>query len=508
MFSSRFWAVTVILLVGRVPEAALQVPAVGRPEVDRSEARPRGRVLGLERIALDRVSGSERRVAEGVRLEALVEVVEAEEPVPAALRVAREAKLLGELVELGQPVGALRGEGDEAGAGGGREDRAVAAVDVAAAVHLVERLVPGHRGQRRAAEVVVELEHPAVRPDLLLVEAVLGDLVLLEAGDQLVGTGLQDVGAEDARGAVEVPAVDVEEGLELLRGLPEELQPSGPGRLATERVALAGEGVVDPVGLRLVEQRGARRQGLGEAAPHRRLEVDVVVGAVGHPGEPVQLLRRPDRLELDDTGRRVAPEDGALRATEHLRALQVEERHALDHRVLEHHVVDHHRDRLGGVEVEVRVAEAADVEAREGAAEGGLEQEARHPGREGLDVGATGGQEGELVGVEGGHRERDLLDVLLALLGGDRDLLEDLGRRRGGGLGLGLLGLLLGGRLAQDHAGRGEQGAGGEHGNPSRASRCESGHFVPPCELGRTGSVAPEASAGGRLDTRGALTAP
>ena len=35
-----------VLLVGRVAEAALQVPAVGRPEVDRGEARPRGRRPG------------------------------------------------------------------------------------------------------------------------------------------------------------------------------------------------------------------------------------------------------------------------------------------------------------------------------------------------------------------------------------------------------------------------------------------------------------------------------
>jgi hypothetical protein len=308
----------------------------------------------------------------------------------------------------------------------------------------------------------------------------LRDLVLRVAVHQVVGPLPEDVGAEDARRAVEVPAVELEQGVELVVGLPEELCSIGPGPLAAERVVLLGEGVVDPVGLRLVEQRHACRQGVGEATPDRPLEVDVVVGAVGRPNEAVEVLRGLSGFELDHAGRSVAPEERPLRPAQDLGALQVEQGLPLHHRVLEHHLVDHHRDGLRGVEVEVGVAEPADVEARKGATEGRLEQQARHPRREGLDVSAARGQKRELISVEGRQRKRNLLDVFLALLGRDRDFLEELRPLFGlrGWLGRWCLGLLVLRLLSERETAWGQQGRDCQNGEPRSPTRRVDAHLV------------------------------
>src|SRR3546814_9250705 len=107
------------------------------------------------------------------------------------------------------------------------------------------------------------------------------------------------------------------------------------------------------------------------------------------PCVAAELLRRLDRLELDHASGRVAPEQRALRPAQHLDALQVEGREALQQRAFLHHLVVHQRHWLRGVEVEVGVAQAADVEAREGAAVRGLDVEAGHAAGQEADVGAA-----------------------------------------------------------------------------------------------------------------------
>ncbi len=172
------------------------------------------------------------------------------------------------------------------------------------------------------------------------------DLVLLEARHQVVGARLDDVGAEDARGAVDLPGVEVEQRAEVLRGLEQELEAQSAGLVAAQRVVLAGELVVDPVAARLDQAGEPRRDGVGELAAESSLDVDGVEGAVR--GAHVRLAHGAglDGVELDDAGRRVATEQRALRSAQDLDALDVEERHALEDRVLEHDLVVHHRHRL------------------------------------------------------------------------------------------------------------------------------------------------------------------
>ncbi len=219
--------------------------------------------------------------------------------------------------------------------------------------------------------------------------------------------------------------MDVEQGVEALARLPQELQPVGVGLVAADLVLGARRvQVVHPVALRLVETGEAGGKGVAQRAADPEVEVEGVVGPVRGAEVGVGLLRGLHGLELDDAGRRVAAEQRALRAAQHLDPVEVKQRDALDHRVLEHDLVEEHRHRLRRVEVEVGVAEAANVEAREGAAEGRLENQARHAAGQDLDVRSADREDLEVRGAQHRHRQRHVLHVLLALLRGDDDLLH------------------------------------------------------------------------------------
>ena len=281
------------------------------------------------------------------------------------------------LLVVRQPVRGLGRKRNEAGAGGRREHRAESAVDVAAR-ERVDRLVAGDGMERRAAEIVGDAQAPADRVELLVVLAVDGNLVLAEAGHEVVRAGHEDVGAEHAGSAVEAARMDVDEHFERV-GLEEELRAAGNLVEALERVALAGEPVVHPVVAMLVDAGHAHRPLIGQRAADGALGVERAVRAVRGLCIAAALARGADRVELHDARRRVAAEQRALRTAKHLDHLEIEHREALQDRAFLHDVVVHERDGLRGVQVEVGVAEAADVEARESSPERRLDAEARQP---------------------------------------------------------------------------------------------------------------------------------
>src|SRR5262249_49625334 len=130
-----------------------------------------------------------------------------------------------------------------------------AAVDVAAAEHL-DVLVAGDRVQLESVEVPAQPRAAAVLLQVLLVPAVDRDLVPVEAVDEVVRIGLDDVGAEQARRAVEVAPEEVKQAGEVA-GFEQELAASREVVVALEGVLLAGEGVVPPAVAMVVEDRGA-----------------------------------------------------------------------------------------------------------------------------------------------------------------------------------------------------------------------------------------------------------
>ncbi len=233
--------------------------------------------------------------------------------------------------------------------------------------------------------------------------------------------------------------MDVDQGAEAVARLVQELQATSQFVIALEGIlpddvgaAAGGQArVIHPVAAMLVEAGEAERPVLADRAADGALEIRRVVVAVAGLEVATRLARGAHRVELHHAGRRVAAEQRALRAAEDLDHLQVERRKALQDRVLLHHVVVDQRDGLRRIEVEVRVAEATHVEAREGAAEGRLDQQARHAARQEAHVVAARGEDVQLLVAERRHRHRDVLHVFDPALGRDHHRIERSALREG-----------------------------------------------------------------------------
>ena len=318
-----------------------------------------------------------------------------------------------------QAVSRLRRERNQAGAvvAGAKERRAVATVNVTA-VERFGGFVAGDRVQRHRAEV--PLQARAATPGLQVgeVDAVVGHLVAVEVLDQRVATLLDDVGAEQAGGAIELALVQVEQRFEVIAFV-QELHAAGGFVIAFEAtVGSADAGVVDPVIAALVDRRDACRPAIGQRAAVGALYVPAVVAAVADADVAIGILRRTRRIELDHAGRGVAAEQRALRTTQHFHVGQVEQREALQQRAFLHHIVVHQRHRLRRIEVEVGVAQAADVKAREGTAVGRLDVEAGHACGQETDVIAGRTEHIQLLALDRGERDRHVLGVLDTALRG------------------------------------------------------------------------------------------
>ena len=309
----------------------------------------------------------------------------------------------------------------------------------------------GDREQRGRAEVPAHAQGHTIRVEVLLVQRVDRDLLRVEARHE-AAVGAEDVGAEQASRALEITHLHAEQGVEVLARLQQQLAAERHVVVALDRAvaARAAEGVVHPIAAALVKRRHAAGQRFGKAAADGGFGVHRVVLAVREPAVARGLEVRTHRIELDEASRRIAAEQRALRAAQHLDAVDVEHREALQRDVLEHDVVVHQRHRLRGVQVEVGVAEAAQVEAREHAAERGFDVEAGRTRREKADVITARADGVELLAVDRADCDGHLLGVLGATGGGHRDGVQ----RRGVGGGV------RGGGILRRREGRQGQGDG------------------------------------------------
>ncbi|KAG1188430.1 hypothetical protein G6F35_014264 [Rhizopus arrhizus] len=137
-------------------------------------------------------------------------------------------------------------------------------------------------------------------------------------------------------------------------------------------------GVVDVVIAMLVQGRHAERRDVVDRATEAAIDRHAVVGRVAGADAAGVVLCRLQGVELDDAGGGVATEQRTLRAAQHFHLVHVIDRVGLQHHVFQHHVVLDDRHRLRGTQVEVDVAQAADVEAREGTTS--RAHPASHPG--------------------------------------------------------------------------------------------------------------------------------
>ena len=184
--------------------------------------------------------------------------------------------------------------------------------------------------------------------------------------------------------------------------------------------------VVDVVLAVLDQRRHADRQQVLDQRPtDTRVEADAVERSDRGGCAALEVVGRLVRIELDDAGSGIAAEQRALRTAQHFDLADVEHRVRFQHDMLEDHVVLDDRDRLRGAEVEIDVAEAADVEAREDAAGRRFDvQPGDAPRQREQRIVAACGEGAERVTRCDADRERHFLEVFRPALGGDDDVVQ------------------------------------------------------------------------------------
>ncbi|KAG0750067.1 hypothetical protein G6F24_015163 [Rhizopus arrhizus] len=169
----------------------------------------------------------------------------------------------------------------------------------------------------------------------------------------------------------------------------------------------------------LVQGRHAERRDVVDRATEAAIDRHAVVGRVAGADAAGVVLCRLQGVELDDAGGGVATEQRTLRAAQHFHLVHVIDRVGLQHHVFQHHVVLDDRHRLRGTQVEVDVAQAADVEAREGTTVGRFDVQAGHARGQEADVIAGRAEHIQLLTLDRRDRDRHVLGVLDAALCGD-----------------------------------------------------------------------------------------
>ena len=235
---------------------------------------------------------------------------------------------------------------------------------------------------------------------------------------------LEGVGLEGDLATIERATMQVSEPGEIVRDLNFSLRAPGEVVIAAGIGAAGRQGGFDIVIAGLEDAREAQRDAVGDGSANSAFEIGGAKIAVGSANVSIELVARFDAFELQRAGRRVAAEQRALRAAQDFDPLGVEDREAFENGVFVDDLVIDEGDGLRGVEVEVRVAEAADIGAREDAAEGGFDDQAGHAGREELDVFAGLAIGSERVLIERGERDGHVLDIFGALGGGHGNRLQ------------------------------------------------------------------------------------
>ncbi len=378
-------ATMIVAAVVGIAQAAGQFQGVCDLIVGLTEDRPGVRLLhdvgdlGRHETA-DAVEGARHQI------DALVPVEGADLPAQTARPVRGQAQFIGVLQQIaGQGAGLDRERSLVACAR--RRARGDAAVDIAVALGPALEGAD-HAGQGRRAEIIGHLQR--LGGGLLLLEvvaaAVIPDRLAIEVVVQLVRALGQDVGAVHRARALIVARLQGQHGRETVS--------RGPGDVDAARhiveiaqvlAVLLGEGgvigVVDPVVAVVPQGRHAHRQRIRRRQGHGRLGAGRAIVAVGDRAEAGELIARLGGVDLDHAGRGVAAEQGALRPAQHFQLLHVEQGEAFQIDAFQNQLVHHHRHRLRRREVEVHIAQAADVEARGVAAVGAFDLQAGHPAR-------------------------------------------------------------------------------------------------------------------------------
>ena len=267
--------------------------------------------------------------------------------------------------------------------------------------------------------------------------------VTVETGADAIGTGVDDVGAKQSGIAFIGAAMHIKQRGEVCaRRRKQELRAAGQFVETFVAILFACEGIVD-IGVTLLGNAGDAKGEfiLEDRQVHRSFEFARIVVAVRATDVAFELMYGLCRVELDDTARRIAAEQCALWTTQDFDRVEIEHREAFEDRAFIRDIIIDQRNRLGSVEIKIGVADAANVETRERAAEGAFRDDAGHAGREEAHIRAGGFQHVELFVGNGRDRNRHVLDVFFDALGGHGDggqagfgidILSQCGKRCGG----------------------------------------------------------------------------
>ena len=194
--------------------------------------------------------------------------------------------------------------------------------------------------------------------------------------------------------------------------LGQHLQTAGKFFEALEIIFCAGEGIVDIIVAALIEARCTEGEAVCQACAEGGFHVDRVEPAIGDAAITAGLFARLDAVEFDDAAGRITAKQGPLRPTQDFDLRNVEDGIAFEDRVFIRDIIIDQRDGLGRVQIEIRVADAADIKAREAAAKGAFGDNAWDARREETDVGTACGDIGQLVTGQRGDGNRHVLNVL------------------------------------------------------------------------------------------------
>ncbi len=425
-------------------DAGSQRQRVGRLVAELTEAGPRGIGIAQAHPVVRVARGGLQEIGTLIEIGdvAAVEIERAHLPLQGVVAFAGQAQFLRVLVQVADLPHRLAKAVRHA------IDRVIGgstAIGVATAV-AGSGFVGGDGGQRHATEVVNRLERAAIGLIRLrvVVPFVVGHAVARHV--HLVAATRDRVAQEQGGRAVVIARVHRAQQRERIVGLERDLQARIAVVVTAHRVlarraravgAATGKGVVHPIVAVLVQRGHTERQHIVDGATEAAIQRESVVAAVAGVDATGVGVAGLDRIELDDAGGGVAPEQRALRAAQHFDLVHVIDRIGFEHDMLQHHIVLDDGHRLRGTQVEIDIAQATDIEAREDAPGGGFGVEARYAaGKRQQRVVATGGVVAHRCALHHADRDRHVLQVLLAVLGSDGDRVQRggagfaLGRRR------------------------------------------------------------------------------
>src|SRR5690606_16929414 len=181
-------------------------------------------------------------------------------------------------------------------------------------------------------------------------------------------------------------------------------------------------------------ERERARETLRDRQLDHAADLHAVVAADGHVAGDAELVAGGAGDDRDCAADRIASKQRALRALQHLDALDVEQVLVRPDRAAEIDPIEVDADRRVDVEREVTRSDAADRRAEHGARSGegrrGVEGDVRSNARKGRDVADRAFL--QRLGVERADCDRYVLHVLGALLRGYDNLLDAAGRRGAG----------------------------------------------------------------------------